>query len=155
MSIFAGIYCRQENKIIPNQICDELNKLVSRNPDADRIVFKNDRNYLVKVGFGVFDEVGHFTDSKGGISLLAGEPLLGNSDEPDRKDDLVKIHQGLENSSFEPLTNAQGVFCLVNSQKDRLTFVTDKLGLRPIYYWFNEEFVVFATALRILENLSI
>lgn len=155
MSIFAGIYCRHENKIIPNQICDELNKLVSRNADADRIVFKNDRNYLVKVGFGVFGEVGHFTDSNGGISLLAGEPLLGNSDEPNRNDDLVKIHQGLEHASFESLTNAQGVFCLVNSQKDRLTLVTDKLGLRPIYYWFNEDFVVFATALRILENLSI
>lgn len=155
MSIFAGIYCRQENKIIPNQICDELNQLVSRNADADRIVFKNDRNYFVKVGFGVFNEVGHFTDSNGGISVLAGEPLLSNSDEPNRKDDLIKIHQELENSSFEPLTYAQGVFCLVNSQNNQLTLVTDKLGIRPIYYWFNEDFVIFASALRILENLSI
>ncbi|MBX7172016.1 MAG: hypothetical protein K1X72_13720 [Pyrinomonadaceae bacterium] len=154
MSIFAGIYCRQENKIIPKQVCEELNKLVSRKADTDRIVFKNDRNYLVKVDLGIFDEIGHFTDLNGEFSVLAGEPLLSDSNYPNRKDDLIKIHQGLESSNYEPLETAQGVFCLVNIENNQLTLLTDKLGIRPIYYWFNDDFVIFATALRILENLS-
>ncbi len=153
MSIIAGIYCRDKNQIIPNQICNELKSLMSRNSDEDIIVFEDKRTYFVKVDVGAFGEFGHYLDSNGGVSLLAGEPLL-SIEGGSREKDLIQIHEGLENNNLEVLTKAQGVFCAVNYQTETLSLITDKLGIRPLYYWINEQYVIFASALRILENLS-
>ncbi len=155
MSIIAGIYCRHENKIIPNHICEELKKLISRQADEDIIVFKNDRTFFAKVDVGTFTGVGFFEDSAGGITLVAGEPILTNLQFQSREKDLVQIHEGLNQSNFDSLKTANGVFCAVSSQNGILTLIADKLGIRPLYYWISEDYVIFATALRLLENLSV
>src|SRR5439155_551720 len=48
------------------------------------------------------------------------------------------------------------VSCAVHYPPDagRLTLVTDKLGVRPLYYWIGEDHVIFATAMRVLEALA-
>lgn len=153
MSIIAGIYCRHKNQKIPDAICDELKVLVSRNLDDEISVFTNKRAYLVKLDVGAFGETGHYTDSENGFSILAGEPLISSGQT--READLIQIHEGITNKKFDILKHAQGVFCAADYQKETLTLVTDKLGIRPVYYWINEDYVIFAGALRILENLSV
>lgn len=153
MSIIAGIYCRQENQIIPDRICEELKDLISRNSGDDIIVFKNNRTYFAKIDVGAFGETGHYRDSQEGFSIIAGEPLIPNTQ--NREKDLIQIHQGLSNSDFEVLTKARGVFCGASFQNETLTLMTDKLGIRPVYYWVNENYIIFASALRILEKLSV
>src|SRR2546426_839289 len=51
---------------------------------------------------------------------------------------------------------ARVVFCAVHYHPDasRLTLITDKLGVRPLYYWIGDDHVIFATALRVLEGLA-
>lgn len=154
MSIIAGIYCRNENKIIPNQICDELNRLISRKADENIIVFKNDRIYFAKVDVGTFSGNGVFQDGNDGISILAGEPLLSNLESKTREEDLATIHEHIAKDDFSCLRSANGVFSTVSYQNGELILVADKLGIRPLYYWINEDFVIFASALRILENFS-
>ena len=39
-------------------------------------------------------------------------------------------------------------------QTGKLFLISDKLCIRPLYYWADEQFVIFATALRILESLD-
>src|SRR5436189_143421 len=57
---------------------------------------------------------------------------------------------------FCRLAGARGAFCAVHYHPDagRLTLVTDKLGVRPLYYWIGDDHVIFATALRVLEGLA-
>ena len=55
-----------------------------------------------------------------------------------------------------------GTFCATPTERSAwsttsresgtLTLVADKLGIRPLYYWMDDESVVFASALRILEE---
>lgn len=154
MSIIAGIYCRKENQIIPEQICAELTKLISRNVNDKIIVFKNERSFFAKTDINAFGEIGHFTDSDNNISIMTGEPLLSTSQSRTREAELIQIHSDLLNSSFDVLTEANGVFSIANYQNETLNLITDKLGIRPIYYWVDENYIVFASALRIIENFS-
>src|SRR5207253_1565020 len=37
-------------------------------------------------------------------------------------------------------------------QSNTLTLVADKVGVRPLYFWIDDELAVFASALRVLEQ---
>jgi hypothetical protein len=149
MSIFAGIYCRKENQTIPAFVGDSLKKLISRNENDEVRVFEDARTFFIKVGIGAFQEAGQISDAKG-FSLLAGEPLISES----REKDLIQIRKDLAKGKFDALSNSRGVFCFADYQPTKLTLATDKLGIRPLYFWMDENYVIFATALRILENLA-
>lgn len=155
MSIIAGVYCRKENLNIPENVCAELKSLISRNADDEIIVFRNERVYFAKTDIEAFGEIGYYTDADKNISIMAGDPLLANADEQNREAELIQIHKGLTNSDFDVLPRANGVFSLANYRSETLTLITDKLGIRPVYYWLGEDYIVFASALRILENFSL
>jgi asparagine synthetase B (glutamine-hydrolysing) len=112
------------------------------------------------VDIGAFREPGFFQDENGALSLLAGEPLLRDretSARANRLQDLTVIHeQCLENNS-NILREADGTFCIVHYQPQTgtLSLIADKLGIRPLYFWMDDNLVVFASALRILEKLSL
>lgn len=152
MSIISGIYYFHKKQLIPNHFCEELKTLISRNPDDEILVFQGKNFFFAKVDIEAFDEVGNYTNSNKEFSLLTGEPLLIGG--LNRFSDLVRIQKGLANNDFDILTKAQGVFSVVDYQKDTLTLITDKLGVRPIYYHINEKRIVFASSLRILEGFS-
>lgn len=153
MSIFAGIYVRDKKRELPQNICGELKKTISRRADEEIFVFEDSRVFFVKAETGAFGEAGHYTD-KNSISLLAGEPLPATAETANRERDLRQIHESLADKNPEILAKTQGVFCLVNYRNDTLVLVSDKLGIRPLYYWISKDYVIFSTALRILENLS-
>lgn len=157
MSIIAGIYGRDENARLPGSLCDSLRSLVSRRPEVIR-EFKGDRTYFVKVDIGAFGSSGEKVDLNGGISLLAGEPaVLGSGrTERNRELDLTQIHDGFAAGNTDWLSRTRGVFCIANYQSATgvLTLATDKLGVRPLYYWFDDKYVVFSSALRVIEVLS-
>jgi hypothetical protein len=106
----------------------------------------------VKADIGAYVEPALRIDANG-VSFMVGEPLLSRSDAwRSRSLDLGDLHAGFARDEFEPLTRARGVFCAANyqPQSGALTLVTDKLGLRPMYYSVGERYVIFATALRVL-----
>jgi hypothetical protein len=135
--------------------CAQVRQLISRHP-ADQVkTFKDSRSFFAKVDIGAFAGAGSFTDPNGAVSLLAGEPLLANG-ELSRLKDLTAIHQAALTKDWRVLRDAAGTFCLVHYQPQTgtLSLVADKLGVRPLYFWIDDQRVVFATALRILEELS-
>jgi len=90
--------------------------------------------------------------------MLAGEPLLRCSEAgagTDRKRDLEILHRALDTGHWHILKSTQGSFVGIYYQaaNHKLHLLADKLGLRPLYYWLNDDWVVYATALRILEGL--
>jgi len=154
MTLIAGIFSRQ-GQPIADADCASLRQAISRNPIDEVETFRDRRSFLAKVDIGVFGEPGSFMDASGALSLLAGEPLLGDRS-ANRQRDLSVIHQQVLTNNWNVLREAEGTFCLVHyqPQTETLFLVADKLGIRPIYFWMDDKRVVFATALRVLEGLS-
>jgi hypothetical protein len=156
MTLLAGILSRNDRPLA-DSACASLQQAISRNPADEVKTFRDCRIYFAKVDIEAFREQGFFIDPSGALSLLAGEPLLGNRNiSSNRLADLTAIHaQCLQNNS-NILREADGIFCVVHYQPQTgmLSLIADKLGIRPLYFWMDENLVVFASALRILEELS-
>jgi asparagine synthase (glutamine-hydrolysing) len=154
MTLIAGIFSRN-GQALADADCDSLRQTISRDPIDQVETFRDGRSFFAKVNMGVFGGPGSFMDASGALSLVAGEPLLGDGD-ANRQNDLSVIHQQALTGNWNVLREAEGTFCLVHYQPQTatLSLVADKLGIRPIYFWMDNKRVVFATALRILEGLS-
>ncbi|HYG82730.1 MAG TPA: asparagine synthase-related protein, partial [Pyrinomonadaceae bacterium] len=90
---------------------------------------------------------------------LAGEPLLALGDDDSwqtRARDLEALHEGWKRGDWGLLSRARGVFCAAHYQSGAgsLSLIADKLCIRPLYYRIDDEYVIFATALRIFEGLA-
>ena len=156
MTIIAGMFNRESDFLDP-YLCNALTAGLSRNPDDKAEVFRYGRAFLCKVDVGAYGSLGFQRDDDKGISLLAGDPLLGPSHrslDRSRLSDLKEIHKCWINGSYA-VERARGAFCvaLYDSSAERLCLMTDKLGLRPMYYYATEKFLIFSSALRVLEAL--
>src|SRR5229473_1384877 len=154
MTLIAGIFSRH-NQPLADSDCANLRQTISRNPADEVRTVRDRKSFFARVDIGAFCEPGAFTDPHGAFSLLAGEPLLGD-DWSSRLQDLTDIHNQAVRNNWSVLRKAEGTFCLVHYQPQTgtLCLVADKLGIRPLYFYIDDNRVVFATALRILEDLS-
>lgn len=156
MTLIAGIFSRNDRPLT-DSACASLRQTISRNPTDEVEIFKDHRSCFAKVDIGAFREPGFFQDASGALSLLAGEPLLSSRDiHSNRLQDLTAIHEQCLKNDSNILREADGTFCMVHYQPQTgtLSLAADKVGVRPLYFWFDDELVVFASALRILEELS-
>lgn len=159
MTLFAGIFSRHEGEPLPVFACAALRRVISRHPSDEVQEFKDGRCFIVKTDIGAFGEPAFHVDADGSVSLLAGEPLLNTNEHElrqSRAEHLKLLHEKLKQDDWGLLKHAAGTFCAVHYQPltGKLFLISDKLGIRPLYYWENEKSVVFATALRILESLD-
>ncbi len=86
-----------------------------------------------------------------GVPLLqrAGGEVLG------RDASLAQLAQELASGCHDGLRASRGTYCLaVADAGGRLHLAVDKCGVRPLYCWVLPDFVIFATAQRILEALQ-
>lgn len=154
MTLIAGMFSRNDRPLA-DSACASLQQAISRNPAAEVKAFRDRRSYFAKVDIGAFGEPGVVADASGALSLLAGEPLLANGDiSSNRLQELNAIHEQLLKNDSNVLREADGTFCVVHYQPQTSTLylISDKLGIRPLYFWMDHDFVVFASALRILEE---
>ena len=158
MTILAGVFSRDPHRALDPRIGNELHRLISRHPSDKRAVFKDENAYLVKVDIGAYGRLGFHIEDQGPVSMLAGEPLFGRADRhgQERDQDLKALHHGLGQGDLSLLATARGIFCAVHyhPKRRKLSLMVDKLGLRSLYYFVDERYVIFSTALRILENLD-
>ena len=157
MTLISGIFSRNE-KPVADTDCALVRQLISRNPADEVDIFRDHRSCVAKVDVGAFREPGFFRHANGSLSLLAGEPLLRDRDSlthPNRLQDLKTIHEQALKSNWNCLRDADGTFCIVHYQPQTgtLFLIADKVGTRPLYVWLDDDRVVFASALRILEEL--
>lgn len=156
MSLIAGIISRRQRPL-PDSACVSLSQSISRSPADEVQVFKDRSSCFVKVDIGAFGEPGYHLDATGAFSLLTGEPLLARYDTASRSSrlqDLTIIHEQCLSNNWSILREADGTYCIVNyqPQSQTLTLIADKMGVRPIYYWLDDDLIVFASALRVLEE---
>jgi asparagine synthase (glutamine-hydrolysing) len=158
MTLVAGILSRN-NQPIPASVCQSLRRSISRYSGDDVRIFQDERSHFVNVDIGAFGDPGLIVEPGGALTLLTGEPLLAagaGATSMGRKQDVEVIHEGLMRGDYDVLRQAQGTFCVINYQprSGTLNLIADKLGVRPLYYWINESFVIFASALRVLEAVA-
>ena len=157
MTLLAGVYARRAGERLSNTLCESVERALSRHPNERVERFRDDRCFILKADIGAFGDRAVVVEPRA-VSMLAGEPLLSSAGAPSRSrsSDLGELHAAWGRDSLEPLTRARGVFSAAHYRPETgtLVLVTDKLGIRPMYYWFDERFVVFATALRILEEIA-
>ncbi|HEX8722811.1 MAG TPA: asparagine synthase-related protein, partial [Pyrinomonadaceae bacterium] len=160
MTLFAGIYARDPRLPPPAAARDSLRRLLSRDRRDEPAVFDGGRAFLVKADVGAYGEPAWRVDEGGAVSALAGEPLLGAAGGGEgrrgRAEDLAELHGAWLAGDLDILRRARGVFCAAHySPAGGLTLAADKLCVRPLYYWAGEKYVVFSTALRVLEGLDL
>ena len=159
MTLFAGIFTRNPEVSIPDSMSETLRASISRNQDDSVKEYRNTRVFIVSVDIGAYGESGFRISSEGSVALLAGEPLLtlnASNSWRTRTEDLEALHQSWDAGDWTLLRAATGVFSALyySPTQQRLCLISDKLCIRPLYYWISDQFVVFASALRILTSLD-
>lgn len=156
MSIFAGVFARRAGTPIPPQLTEQLRAAISRNPqDAGQAhEFSDGRVLLLTIDVGALGGDGAYASAEQ-VAFVAGAPLLQapGAAPLDRAASLSAIARDLAAGGEQALRATRGTFCaaVYDTGPQRLSLVTDKSGVRPVYCWISPDYVVFATALRIIE----
>lgn len=155
MTIVAGAISRND-RALPNWLSDSLTANLSRHPGDIPEILSGHGWLLAKTDVGALRCKGTFTGSDGSALIIAGEPLLSGREYAacqNREDEGRVLLLDLCSGSDAALLASTGAFCGAHysPKEHRLTLITDKLGLRPIYYIVTPEYAAFASALRIFE----
>jgi asparagine synthase (glutamine-hydrolysing) len=156
MTIFAGAYSLNSNDPLPTELLHQLRGAVSRSPMDVPQEYVAAGFFALKVDIDAFGAPADQTDAEGNVTILAGEPLMSDGEgDPEwtRARDTNILHCEFNSGNCAALCRARGTFCGLNysATQHQLTLFVDKIGVRPLYVWTGPRFVVFSTALRILE----
>lgn len=157
MSAFAGVV-RVDGPLNRGSLLPLLKGAISRNP-ADVIDSFEDAHCVVaKLDLGIWEQPG-FLRLPNGWSVLAGECLVaGNalSARPGRAMQLELLRESWRAGDPTVLRACRGVFAAAHYDLTRsiLTLTTDRVGLRPLYYWTDGSVLVFSTTLRTFLSLA-
>jgi asparagine synthase (glutamine-hydrolysing) len=157
MSLFCGIFALDGTTEIPPEWREFLRQNLSRS-GLGRVTEHTDRRfYLAKLDLGAFDDPGWQSDAAG-VTALCGDAFLEARKPPStRAVDVGRLH-ALRDGSADlgtALRSARGTFCaaVYRAHNGQLVLATDKVGVRPMYWMSDGRCLVFAGALRLLENL--
>lgn len=158
MSILGGIFSRRLDTRPDPSWAHAFRSAISRNPSDSIQSYEDQSVCLFKIDAGAYGSPAFRQGPSGSVSMLIGEPLLSHSESgagTSRARDLEILHHALDKGNWDILKNSQGSFAGIyyGSSSRALHLFADKLGLRPLYYWMNEDWFVYASALRILECL--
>lgn len=156
MTIFCGAISLTPNQALPDDLIASLHAAVSRTGTDERVVSSEPGFYFVKVDIGAFSTPAFHRDETGSITAFAGEPLISDGEHDvqwNRARDVALLHPQLGAADLSGIERCRGTFCGVHydAPNARLQLLVDRVGVRPLYFWQGPDFLVFATALRILE----
>jgi asparagine synthase (glutamine-hydrolysing) len=152
MTLIAGIISRNPNRPLPGSAGLSFRSLLSGKGGDAVSVFQDKFSVIAKLDIGAFDEQAEIADPDGAITLVTGEPLITNTG---RAADTKTIHRAMLENDPSVLAKARGVFSGVHYRPDGdLVLLTDKLGIRPLYYYVSDGLVAFASTLRIMEEIA-
>jgi asparagine synthase (glutamine-hydrolysing) len=158
MTIFAGAFCLQ-SACIPPALKSALRlNLRSKSDDLGNWhVHDQERLFIVKWDSGAFSEPAWRVTPDGSVSVLAGDPLLiEDGRRLTRQEQMGKLAPESASMQDSALAQCRGSFALAQYVADQNTLflATDAIGLRSIYYVIQDGYLVFASALRVLEATS-
>ena len=143
--MFAGVYCRSRDHELDSGECAQLKGALSRFPGERVEVIERPGLFVAVASLGVYPAERIETSPSSDFFLTAGDPLMDG----DPSGSLLPVAGG----DLAILKRCRGTYSGLGFQvaDHRLVLVSDRLGVRPIYYSIRGRFVYFATALRMLE----
>jgi hypothetical protein len=155
MSLFAGLYARHPGTALDAADVQTITRSIARLDDPIE-TYQDERFFIAKFDFAAFGEPAFLTGNH--VASATGEPYLRprSGRVNSRSEDLAKISQALASGRLEILGDCQGSFslCQYLPSDGTLRLVTDRLGVRPVYYHTGPEFIYFSSNLRVLEGLA-
>lgn len=154
MSLIAGVFSRDPRLDVPDAAVIALRAAMSRTPGETVITLRRPGVAITKVDLGAFGDPGHIELPGGTLAAVAGEPLL-HCGAATRVRDIEELAEACHaGSEASVLRDARGTFCgaVFDGRRRRLTLFSDNFGIRPLYIGHSGEWVVFASALRIIEQ---
>ncbi|HET7111096.1 MAG TPA: asparagine synthase-related protein [Gemmatimonadales bacterium] len=157
MTLLAGIWHRHR-QAVPAHLTAALDAALSRSPTDIRQRFDAPGIHLAKIDIGAFGDSAWAEEREPhgrAVTLVTGEPLMevaGAEPRRTRSQDTEVLHRALRRSELAVLRACAGQFVVAHYSEDehRLVLATDLLGVRPLYVGWVEDFLVFASAMRVL-----
>jgi hypothetical protein len=162
MTLFAGIFNMGAPRDVPPGLKSDLSQHLCRSGLVDasglavgvRQSHDMDGLFLAKWDSGAFGEAAWREAPDGSFSTLVGDPLL--------TDDGTRLSRAQQLAQLAPfgqpveatqLARCRGTFALAqfDAPSHTLQLATDALGLRPVYFVVQDDWLIFSNALRVLE----
>ncbi len=158
MTLLAGAFSRRGPLKHPDDLFAALAGLISRDARDRADVVRDDHAILLKVDTGSFTVPARVDDGTV-ATFVAGEPLIAprGGVRRNRADDTTALHAELRAGRHDVLARARGVFSVARYDRQAKTLViaTDKLGVRPMYWWTDGDLVVFSSTIRLIESCTL
>lgn len=155
MSAFAGIFSPHHSGFDPNSL-EQISAALLRQSQHKVTTYRDDALFLTKFDVLAFQEPA-WEHSDWGVACLAGDPVwVDDGALRDRQQATQGLHRQLLAGDDALLLASRGTFCGIHYSFKPLQvqLVTDKLGIRPLYYCWQNNFFYFSSCLRVLETLS-
>lgn len=155
MSLFAGVWSVEKKLTLDGELLKKIEKNLSRT-EGTYDTFLSPHFFFVKFDFGAFGEDGYY-ESEDFVSGIAGEPYVASEKVcSGRMQDLLNLSVEVFKGNIDVLKSCNGTFsfCHYNKKNHLLYIATDKLGVRPIYYYFDKDYLYFSSSMRVLEIID-
>ncbi len=158
MIVIAGIINFNKGNVVKQEERQVLKSLLSRNNEGDIHDFGEKNCFISVASFYKNDFQCYSYQTEDSMTFLAGNPYFENCQksiysETDKQ--LYVLHDLFQKKDWDILkNNTRGVFLAIhyNKKNNHFFLLTDKLGIRPLYYFFDKKKLVFSSAFRVLEN---
>jgi asparagine synthase (glutamine-hydrolysing) len=159
---FDNSHVKQENLLILN------NEMIERGPDSSGLYVKKNFGFAMRRLFIIDKITGDqpiFSDDKN-ISLIFNGEIYNYIEIRDQlksqgikfqsKSDtevILKLYE-MEGEDFVKKLNGMFSICLYDLKKDKILIYRDRLGIKPLYYFKNEEQFIFSSSLSSIKKLK-
>lgn len=155
MSLVCGIYQLRQDAARPDAWHSHLRAHLNRGSTGRISEFDDGRLFVLKLDLGAFDDPGWSVGDRH-VTALAGDAILNDHvEQRDRADDMA-ILAALDPAELRPaLLASRGYFNLVHYHRDeqRLALGVDRVGVRSLYVYRDNDTLVFSGAIRLIETL--
>src|SRR4051812_38707716 len=160
MTILAGIYATRPDAALPEAGIGEIRRLICRSLGHVRHEFRSGRCFVAVVDMGAFQTSGISNGEDRSFAAVVGDPVVkasGTRRFSDRRGDVDYLRETLNDRKDTALLDACGTFAGMHMHPDgeTLSLFVDKIGVRNLYVAVTPDALVFSTALRVLEAMSI
>ena len=159
---FDNSHVKKENLLILN------NEMIERGPDSSGLYVKKNFGFAMRRLFIIDKITGDqpiFSDDKN-ISLIFNGEIYNYIEIRDQlksqgikfqsKSDtevILKLYE-IEGEDFVKKLNGMFSICLYDLKKDKILIYRDRLGIKPLYYFKNEEQFIFSSSLSSIKKLK-
>lgn len=159
MIVVAGVVDLHLTNTITNEMKDGLKNSLSRQNNITKLELSEGSNYYFAIGgFRDCEVTRHICESNESTTIMLGNPYLDKCiSEQNEDSQLFEINAICKKEDWNVLAkNCRGVFAVIHYRKEgnELILISDKLGIRPLYYCICGDKLFFSSALRILESCS-